>query len=244
MITTVPHNYNTRADSKADCSFGNVLFSIAGTIGIAAKNRYPYGFYNWANQDFFVNKLPKIDVTNFIPYQIPINYKGYDIGFQGFDVPNNVRIMGYLGSWKYFEHCEGLIRYYFTMKELCKPYKDCIIVHCRNYSLKTTVMPRLSREYYLSALKRMPDKKVMVITDNIKEARKTLGEDFEYVSNTPIVDFYLMTRADYLVMSNSTFSWWGAWLSRAKTIAPLNWYGGEFKDCSTKDLYCNNWELI
>lgn len=245
MITIVPHNYNRRADLKLDCSFGNVLFSIAGAIGIAAKNRYSYGFYPWVNQEFFINPLPGIENGKFERELERINtYKGFDIGFLGFNFPDNSKLSGYFGSEKYFEHCKGLIRYYFTMKDLCKPYKDCILVHYRNYKDTATNMLKLDREYYLNSLKRMPNKRIIVITDSIEVAKKTIGEDFEYISNTPIIDFYLLAKAEYLVMSNSTFSWWGAWLSGAKTIAPLNWYEGDWKDCPTKDLYCEGWELI
>ena len=244
MITSVPHGYFTRADAMTDCSLGNVLFTIAGVIGVAVKNNYSYGFYGWPNQKFFRNPLPGVGNEVLKPFQNPINYKGYDVGFCGFDIPDRIKVNGYFGSEKYFKHCEGLIRYYFTMKDLCAPYKDCIIIHCRNYGENVVGIQPLTKDYYMKALTKMPDKKVVVITDNINKAKKTIGENFEYVSNTPIIDFYLLTRADYLIMGNSTFSWWGAWLSGAKTIAPLNWYSGEFADCPTKDLYCKEWELI
>jgi hypothetical protein len=244
MITAIPHNYSTRADSSVDCSFGNILFVIAGIIGIATKNRYSYGFHPWANQEFFVNKLPEIENKPLRLFQNPITFKGYDVGFAGFNIPDNVCINGYFGSGKYFEHCKGLIRYYFTMKDLCEPYKDCILIHCRNYKKETTNILSLERSYYIEALKKFPSKKVVVITDNIAKAKDIIKEDFEYVSNTPIIDFYLLTKAEYLIMGNSTFSWWGAWLSGAKTIAPLKWYAGHFENCPTKDLYCDEWEII
>jgi len=244
MITSVPHNYYKRADSKADCSFGNVLFTIAGIIGVATKNRYSYGFYPWVNQEYFVNKLPEVGNAHFDNFQNPITFQGFDVGFCGFDIPDNVKINGYFGSEKYFEHCKNLIRYYFTMKDLCGCYKDCIIIHCRNYNDDCAGIQPLPRKYYLDALKKMPDKKVIVITDNIDKAKATIKKDFIYVSNTPIIDFYLLTKAEYLIMGNSTFSWWGAWLSNAKTVAPANWYSGIFKDCPTKDLYCKEWEVI
>ena len=244
MITSVPHNYYKRADFKADCSFGNVLFTMAGIIGVATKNRYSYGFYPWVNQEFFVNSLPGVGNNVFNDIQNSKNYKGFDIGFRGFDLPDNSKIDGYFGSEKYFEHCKNLIRYYFTMKDLCEPYKDCIIIHYRNYKKDIGNMNLLGKNYYIRALKKLPSKKVVVVTDSVKDAMNMLKEDFIYVSNNPIIDFYLLTKADYLVMANSTFSWWGAWLSGAKTVAPINWYAGSFKDCPTKDLYCAGWELV
>ena len=74
-------------------------------------------------------KVPKINGGVFDSFRMPSNYKNYDIGFCSFDVPDNVSVHGYLGSEKYFKHCEDLIRHYFLMKELCEPYRDCIIIN-------------------------------------------------------------------------------------------------------------------
>lgn len=243
MITAVPHNYYTYAGTKSDCSFGNILFVIAGVIGVATKNKYAFGFYPWVNQSFFAYPIPVIAKTRqYKIYQLPINYKGFDIGFRGFNIPDNVQINGYFGSEKYFEHCKPLIRKYFTMRPLC-PYKeDVIIVHCRNY--ETPNMTTLGRDYYVNAVKQFPKKPVVVITDDIVKARERIGEDWEYISNTPIIDFYLMTKAKYFVMANSTYSWWAAWLSQAETIAPKQWYASEFSDCPTDDLYCKGWTIL
>lgn len=243
MISATPHNYENKADQPVDCSFGNVLFTLAGVIGTAIKNGYSFGFSKWVNQEFFSNPLPRADVSQLKPYALNQNYKGFDVGFHGFDIPDNRMISGYFGSWKYFEHCEDSIRMYFTMKQLCNPIKDTIMVHYRDYKGNPN-MSALGRQYYEKAISMFPDRRVIVVTDNIEKAFKVLGDNYEYTSNTPILDFYLLTQADYLVMSNSTFSWWGAWLSRAKTVAPLDWYQGEFKDCPTKDLYYKGWNLI
>ena len=247
MITAQPHNYFRKADASADCSLGNVLFTIAGVIGTAVKNKYAYGFKKWINQEYFLNPLPNVDGTNFRPFRVPLNYKGFDVGFQRFLVPDNTIINGYFGSRKYFEDCENLIRHYFSMKVLCESYKDCILVHYRNYNTQQRLtMASLGETYYKEALKRLPSKKVVVVTDNIDVARKTIKIKGDYVSNSPIMDFYLLTQADYLIASNSTFSWWGAWLSGAQTIVPSVYFDGDFKDCpvNLKEFYCDNWRMV
>jgi len=112
-------------------------------------------------------------------------------------------------------------------------------MHYRNYS--HPYFHNLTRDYYLKALRQFPDRKVVVITDDIQAAQKAIGEkSFEYVSNSPIVDFYLGVHADYLVIANSSFSCWWAYLSGVKTVAPYRWYTHELKQ-STLEIYDPKW---
>lgn len=240
MLTNSYINYR-KADGVVDASLGNRLFRIAGVIGIATKNGYQYGFPRWQNQEFFVNPLPLFE--GYVkPLRIPANFKGYDFGFTGFNYPDNRNIEGEFGSHKYFEHCADLIRHYFSLKPQCEPVNDRIIIHYRNYP-KQMSWYALGEAYYKAAIKKLPKKPLLVVTDNIDEAYKATGLKCDYTSNNVITDFYLLCNADYIVIANSTFSWWGAWLSQAMTVAPRNWFTGEFKDAPI-DLYLPNWTII
>lgn len=45
----------------------------------------------------------------------------------------------------------------------------------------------------------------------------------------PSLDLALMAQCDHFIISNSSFSWWGAWLGRAadkRVIAPREWFRG------------------
>ena len=222
-----------------DCGIGNILFFIAGTIGIATKNGYTFGLPRWVGSDYFVNPIPLPEEIEYTDIDLPW-------GFNGFDIPDNSNIFGWMQSEKYFEHCEDLIRYYFTMKKVIEPIKDAVIIHYRAYNNVSEMLVPLQHDYYMKALEQLPKKRVVVVTDNIARARNVIGEGVEYISNTPIEDFYIVSNADYLVMSNSSFSWWGAWLSKAVTVCPKQWIPPTWGDTpgvpnSSKDICCKNW---
>ena len=58
----------------------------------------------------------------------------------------------------------------------------------------------------------------------------------------------MMRLCSDFIIANSSFSWWGAWMStnqNKKVIAPKQWFGNPLdKQNNTKDLYCPDWILI
>lgn len=242
MITAEGVNNRHKADIKGDCSLGNELFRIASTIGIATKNEYQFGF-DWPQQEFFMNPLPPLSGRFYVEH-MRHTYKGYDIGFNGFNFPDNSILHGLLSSYKYFEHCNDLVRHYLTPKNINRKYENHIVIHFRDYSGHSEVYNDLA-EYYQAAIDLMPIQPIVVVTDNIEKAREVLMDaDCEYISQSPIEDFAILCGAKYLIMANSTFSWWGAYLSQAKTIAPKDWFRGEWADAPMNDFYLPEWAVI
>ena len=247
--TQIRRSVNPGKMQTVPYGLGNTLFMIASTIGIAKVNGYSFGFDNFLAQEYFANPLPGAEKKKYHQFLVNCNYKGADIGFQGFDVPDNSDVHGYMGSWKYFDHCRDLIKHYFTFKKLCEPIKDSILISFRDYDREgaSPVFRRLDYDYFQDALSLLPDKPVYVISDNPARAKEVIREDFIYIHNTPIIDLYLISNADYLIMSPSTFSWWGAYLSGAETIAPRPWFIGEWSDCPVNfndDLILPVWKTL
>ena len=63
---------------------------------------------------------------------------------------------------------------------------------------------------------------------------------------TPLMWTSLLCHCKGGIIANSSLSWWGAWLQNGagKIIAPKNWFGPDYADKDTSDLYCEGWEVI
>lgn len=110
----------------------------------------------------------------------------------------------------------------------------------------------VSRAYLNAAMETMIDRRpgaaFYVFTDDPDWARKNLSAAAEIifvsdrVSVSDAEELVLMGRCRHHILSNSSYSWWGAWLNpnRQKTvIAPTPWFRSANND--TKDLYGADW---
>jgi len=75
---------------------------------------------------------------------------------------------------------------------------------------------------------------------------KTLEGKLRYVdfSRTEIEDFYLMSLCKHFIISNSSFSWWAAYLysrEESKVVAPSPWLHSDEK---WEEIYCKEWHII
>jgi len=58
-----------------------------------------------------------------------------------------------------------------------------------------------------------------------------------------IDDFIMMTLCEHNIITNSTFSWWAAWLNANKdkvVVTPRQWFGPNGPS-DGKDLYVEGW---
>lgn len=178
--------------------------------------------------------------------------------------PDHVTLQGYFQTEKYFKHIEDEIREDFTFKdEILKPCKEMIssvdnpiALHVRrtDYLSNSENHFNLPLEYYTAALKHFDsDRNVIVFSDdpNWCQEQEIFSDDrFMISENTDNrIDLCLMSLCNDFIIANSSFSWWGAWLSENKSklvIAPFQWFGktGYTKDHDTKDLIPDDWIRI
>ena len=221
---------------------GNQMFQIASTIGIAKKHGHEYGFQEWANQFMFKNKLPALKPDNYDQYfKTKVPFVFFDV-----KIPDNISLHGwnYFQSWKYFDHCRDLIRFYFDLaiepKSLRVKEND-VCVHIRRGDYQNIDRFNiLGSDYYDEAL-RYFNGKIYVFADSLNYVKSIIKKKFIYVQNEYYVDFACMCKFRNFIIANSTFSWWPAWLFGEIVIAPKKWFNNEL---DSSDICPCGWKLI
>ena len=107
---------------------------------------------------------------------------------------------------------------------------DMVAIHLRrgDYVNNPFYVDLSSTDYYERAMKLFPRDRFLVFSDDIEYAKTYfVGKEFEFArGKTPVDDLNLMAGCKAVIMSNSSFAWWGAYLGdKSKTvIAPKEWY--------------------
>ena len=176
--------------------------------------------------------------------------------------PDNVSLVGYFQSEKYFKHIEDDIRKLFAPKKEAKEayeevkelFDDPVAIHIRrgDFLRNSVHHHNLSMQYYETALCAFGKERQIIIfsddTDWCKQQPLFEGDRFLVCeAGGPYPDLYLMSKCSDFIIANSTFSWWGAWLSHNEdklVIYPDRWFGPNNIDKSTADLFPPEWRMI
>lgn len=253
---------------------GNQMFQYASIRGIARKNNLKFTIpkHNQAIKDSLGNtlRIELFDVFDLNPDEIAFlqTNKNYQESKFNFDedlynkCEDGVNLIGFFQSYKYFEEIEDEIRKEFSFK---KQYLDAyeevksildnpIALHIRrgDFLINSGNHYNLSLNYYQKALEEFDSNRQVIIfsddTDWCKQ-QKLFSDDRFLICETKnsYVDLCIMSKCSDFIIANSTFSWWGAWLSsnsNKKVIYPDKWFGPNNQDKSIEDLFPNNWIMI
>jgi hypothetical protein len=250
---------------------GNQMFQFAALKGIARHRGFEYCFppsqniNEWADHQLFNSfKLKNTTSLNiqFIDIDRPtVMEETFSFNEKLFnECPDWVSIQGYFQTEKYFKHIEDEIRGDFSFKDdILEPCKDMmsqfdgapIALHIRRTDYLTNPNHTvLGLNYYEEALKHFDNNEVLVFSDDSEWCRQQeLFSDDRFLiaeENSNYVDMCLMTLCSGHIIANSSFSWWGAWLSNSKkVVAPSGWFRGSDNDhIDTKDIIPETWTVI
>jgi len=151
------------------------------------------------------------------------------------NLPPNVYLEGYWNEETYFHDVREEIRKVYTFPPLQNEFQtnllediqssESIGIHVRrgDYVQLPNRFPTCPPSYYAQALqiieRKHPTTKCFVFSDDIQwcKDKLTFLSNVVFVENTEKseahIDMMLMSKCQHVIMANSTFSWWAAWLN-------------------------------
>lgn len=254
---------------------GNQLFQIATTVSIALDNNAKPIFPDLKNKNEFNIPLNYQHVFyNFDASgpDVPISTVYQEPGFHFVSIPyqSNMVLRGYFQSEKYFKHHKKTILKLFAPSEEIKKYLEthydhilshpkAVSVHLRMYmDTWPEFHPFVGWKYISKAMEQFDDDSLFIIfSDQIDVCKKELQKKLknknvifiEEKHPCAAYDLYLMSMCKHHIISNSSFSWWAAYLNQYPdkiviTPSPSRWFGPGMSHCDTKDLLPDEWTIL
>lgn len=241
---------------------GNNLFQLGAalclsseiTICVPLENEYELTL---KYKDTFFKGFP---ILNYIPDSISIYEESfYHYSEIPYAIGTDLIITGYFQSYKYLNRDRVLEQFAIdkdTMEFIQLTYPKILeggftSIHVRrgDYLKALHKHPFCGRNYYLKAINLIGENEnFIVVSDDITWCKNNLKlKNIIYVENTsPIIDLYIQSSCDNNIISNSSFSWWGAYLNdndSKKVIMPSMWFGYRFT-VNVKDLILPSYIVI
>jgi hypothetical protein len=155
----------------------------------------------------------------------------YDMNFINIKFKGKCWVDGYWQNENYFIDISDEIKEDFKVKNIFKLqgikyinkilHSESVAVHFRNYSSNSLDCKNLDNNYYDKAFFYINSKVLnphfFIFADNPSEKQLQYIEQINNATiietNSEIADMHLMSNCKYLIIANSSFSWWAAWLA-------------------------------
>lgn len=234
--------------------FANQLFQVASTLGIAVRNNAQAVFPEWPYEKYFNIELQHGSAAGWPVLE--------DQGFFYKDtiIVGNTDLKGYFQSEKYFNQAQGR-PFQFKEQVIIDAAdklgqgafdKPAILMHIRRGDyVNNPHYYQLPITYYISSLLKIPDWQecnLIIISDDLPYAKV----HFQCLPNAIFADglnevesMALSGMADHFILSNSTYSWWCAYLGEKQhsiVIHPGHLFRGpSLGSNDTKDFWPERW---
>jgi hypothetical protein len=180
-----------------------------------------------------------------------------------FDLESPIEFYGYFQSGKNFCGFEEKISNLFQPTEefIDKIYKKfpnlkkekTVSIHIRrgDYLTINTILPTIDKTYIDECLNQIGNyDQIFIFSDDIDWAKENLNYDKSIIVENleDYEDLWLISLCKINIMSNSSFSWWGAFLNKnknknKKVFAPSIWFGPSGEK-NYSDIYEDYWNVI
>jgi hypothetical protein len=165
-------------------------------------------------------------------------------------LPADSYIEGYWEDFRYIDQISEELRTEFVFKrkipDSCmqvlnhiKSSNSVCIIFRRGDFVNHPYLDIVGLDYYKKGIKLLSDQLIsptfFIFSDDINWVKANFRQDnvkFNFVSQDltgPLAEYYLrlIVSCDHFIIPNSTFAWWGAWLSNSKkkiVVAPAKWH--------------------
>jgi hypothetical protein len=237
MMFQIAATYSFSIDYNTDCSFPNLdhMFNYLNSEKTFNPNLSHAEEYN-----LIFKKLKKVSpFQNLRMIYFPFEYTNLRLPYN-----EDVIINGFFQSEKYFKHNREKILELFEPDNLIKEIieqkyenlltKKTTAIHVRrgDYLKFPHLHPFQGYDYYSNAINELKSdtETFLIFSDDIEWCKNNFeGDEYYFVENEKdYVELYLMSMCKNNIISNSSFSWWGAWMNKnynKKVIGPKNWFG-------------------
>lgn len=238
---------------------GNVLFAAATAYAYSLEHGLGFHplsethdqfwfpvYLEWLRNKSFNPNLPKVNIfeKRHCFDELPFEESWRD---------KNIVLNGYFQTEKYFaKYRDEIIHAFNFNRYFRKEGYTSIFVRRGDYLKHSAAHPPVGLDYLKSAMDYITDKagkqKFIVASDGMdwcKEFIPKLGYDVEYSGGLPFdLELRLLASTDHQIGSNSTFSWWAAWMNQNPhkiCIAPKVWFGHKNRHLDTSDICPESW---
>lgn len=243
-------------------NLGNQLFQLASTIGIAKKSGHDFVFPYWEFARFFSFNFPMTQQKSLTHFKQFVEKK---YGFHEWLLDEgDYDVNGALQSEKYFDieftrkifafkpsFVIPLLRkheYLFEKKPIFISVRRGDFVYHPNYY-------QLPYKYYFLALTQNFDdweeRNLVFMSDDIDYCKFHFGflKNAIFIEKLSAIEqLAIGSQGKDLIISNSTFSWWMAWLSEkdeSKIVRPIKNFRGEFAiENVDSDFFPSRWRVF
>lgn len=252
---------------------GNQLWQIASTIGIARARGEEVSFPDWAYRPYF--SLPDefftddngTDASTLVPH-MDRRCAQYLQDFNLWkDVQDEIQ--------EYLSPSELVLDYFMENHQWLLTTRPLIGVHVRRGDNafdpgtpdKYLYHPLRSNQYYQTAIDSLPaDIEVVVFSDDIPWCEQNMPyvldrpchffhggtprpkehePDYETAPITDWIDLVGLALTEHHILSNSTYAWWGAFLSGdPHPFYPSNWFGKNLDYIDASLMFPDGWVQV
>ena len=236
-----------------------ITFNQLGNYGRLGNQMFQYSFlFSLAKQkNYSLCIPPNTDLEKCFNLSCSINFYNptkkkhephfyFDSKFPS-EYSDNCNYSGYFQTEKYFKSVNIELINEFKFKEEHKvnnkDYSNIVSIHIRRGDyVNNSCHPTANFSYLHSAKSQFNNKKFLVFSDDIEWCKSHMIGDLYSSNINHYQDLYEMTLCSGSIIANSSFSWWGAYLTpKEKIIAPKSWFSGGLANTNWQDIYCENW---